>query len=93
MKVLVFSQFRTTLSFLQTALRSAGVQYSTLSGDMTRTQRTRALEGFAADPNLVVFLMSTRAGAVGINLTQANHVFLFEPVRLAAVAHVADCRP
>ncbi len=38
------------------------------------------LQAFAGDPPTTVFLLSVRAGAVGINLTQANNVFLLEPV-------------
>jgi SNF2 family DNA or RNA helicase len=78
-QVLVFTQFRTTLSYLQSVLPSRGYKFGTLSGDMTRGARTQALENFAMDPSTTVFLMSIRAGAVGINLTQANHIFLFEP--------------
>ncbi|CAN0524211.1 unnamed protein product, partial [Scytosiphon promiscuus] len=37
---------------------------------------------FANDPPTTVFLLSVRSGAVGINLTQANNVFLLEPVTL-----------
>lgn len=39
------------------------------------------VKAFANDPPTTVFLLSVRAGAVGINLTQANNVFLLEPVR------------
>ena len=38
-------------------------------------------QAFSKDPPTTVFLLSMRAGAVGINLTQANNVFLLEPVR------------
>jgi len=42
-------------------------------------QRAKALYDFQHDPPTTIFLLSMRAGAVGINLTQANHVFLMEP--------------
>ena len=42
-------------------------------------QRAKALHDFQNDPPTTVFLLSMRAGAVGINLTQANRVFLLEP--------------
>ena len=51
-----------------------------LAGFMTQTQRAKALRDFQNDPPTTVFLLSVRAGAVGINLTQANHVFLMEPL-------------
>ena len=40
-------------------------------------------KAFANDPPTTVFLLSVRSGAVGINLTQANNVFLLEPVSLS----------
>lgn len=78
-KVLIFSQFGETLKRLKTGLTDRGYQYRTLTGGMTRSQRTKALSDFQKDPPTTVFLLSTRAGAVGINLTQANHIFLMEP--------------
>ena len=39
----------------------------------------QAIEAFQKDPPTTVFLLSMRSGAVGINLTAANHVFLMEP--------------
>ena len=46
---------------------------------MSMKQRAKALNDFQNDPPTTVFLLSMRAGAVGINLTQANRVFLMEP--------------
>ena len=43
------------------------------------TKRAKALRQFQNDPPTTIFLLSMRAGAVGINLTQANRVFLMEP--------------
>lgn len=78
-KVLIFSQFAETLERLKIGLNKCGYGYRTLTGSMTRSQRTKALSDFQKDPPTTVFLLSTRAGAVGINLTQANHVFMMEP--------------
>jgi superfamily II DNA or RNA helicase len=46
---------------------------------MTMKKRAKALHDFQHDPPTTIFLLSMRAGAVGINLTQANRVFLMEP--------------
>lgn len=78
-KVLIFSQFAETLERLKIGLNKRGYGYRTLTGSMTRSQRTKALSDFQKDPPTTVFLLSTRAGAVGINLTQANHIFMMEP--------------
>ncbi|CAN0153840.1 unnamed protein product [Scytosiphon promiscuus] len=79
-KSLVFSQFNSSLEWLKRTLPKRGFQFRTLTGAMTRNQRTAALNAFAKDPPTTVFLLSVRSGAVGINLTQANNVFLLEPL-------------
>lgn len=50
-----------------------------MAGDMTQRKRTEAIESFQRNPATNVFLLSVRSGAVGINLTAANYVFLLEP--------------
>eukprot|EP00752_Nemacystus_decipiens_P018364 g16475.t1 len=79
-KSLVFSQFNSSLDWLKRTLPKKGFQFRTLTGSMSRKQRTDALSAFARDPPTTVFLLSVRSGAVGINLTQANNVFLLEPL-------------
>jgi SNF2 family DNA or RNA helicase len=46
---------------------------------MSMKKRAKALSDFQQDPPTTIFLLSMRAGAVGINLTQANRVFIMEP--------------
>ncbi|CAJ1949446.1 unnamed protein product [Cylindrotheca closterium] len=78
-KSLVFSQFNSTLEWLKQELPAHGFQFRTLAGSMTMKQRAKALHDFQADPPTTIFLLSMRAGNCGINLTQANRVFLMEP--------------
>ncbi|OEU08432.1 Helicase_C-domain-containing protein, partial [Fragilariopsis cylindrus CCMP1102] len=78
-KSLVFSQFSATLNYLKAELPNYGFQFRSLSGDMSMNQRAKALKDFQNDPPTTIFLLSMRAGAVGINLTQANRIFLMEP--------------
>ena len=73
-KCLVFSQFSQTLAWLQLELPKHGFKYRTLLGSMTKNERSKALAEFQSDPPTTIFLLSMRAGAVGVNLTQANHV-------------------
>ena len=51
----------------------------TITGDMSQTARARALRDFRNDPPTTIFLLSLRAGAVGLNLTTASEVFVLEP--------------
>ncbi|GMH68636.1 hypothetical protein TrLO_g5881 [Triparma laevis f. longispina] len=78
-KSLIFSQFSSTLEWLKQELPKNGFQFRTLSGGMSMTARAKALKDFQGDPPTTIFLLSLRAGAVGINLTEANRVFLMEP--------------
>jgi len=92
-KCLVFSQYTSTLKWLQAELPNHGFQYRTISGDMSMSSRSKALQDFQNDPPTTIFLLSMRAGAVGINLTQANHIFLmescFNPALVAQVSNYA----
>lgn len=78
-KSLVFSQFGSTLKWLEEELPKHGFQFRTLTSDMSMRKRAQALQDFQKDPPTTIFLLSMRAGAVGINLTQANNVFMMEP--------------
>ena len=78
-KALVFSQYSDTLEWLKRRLPGANFQFRALGGDMTLNMRSKAIADFQGDPPTTVFLLSTRAAALGINLTAASHVFLLEP--------------
>ncbi len=76
-KVLVFSQFTKLLALVRTRLEAAGVPYAYLDG---RTRdRAGAVTRFQEDPACPVFLVSLKAGGVGLNLTAAEYVFLLDP--------------
>ena len=87
-KVLVFSQFRSMLSLIEEQLQQRAIHYSVLTG-ATR-DRDAAIERFRQeDCNL--FLISLKAGGVGLNLTEADTVILYDPWwNPAAEAQAAD---
>lgn len=79
-KVLVFSHSVRLLKMLQmlfTATTAYTVAY--LDGGMSYEERARTVDGFNADPSQFVFLISTRAGGVGLNITSANKVVVADP--------------
>jgi SNF2 family DNA or RNA helicase len=78
-KALVFSQFATTIEWLKIRLPAEGFGFRSIDGSMPMRKRAAAIADFQGDPPTTVFLLSMRAGAVGINLTAASHVFLLEP--------------
>jgi superfamily II DNA or RNA helicase len=76
-KALVFSQFTSLLALLRSRLDAAGVMYEYLDG---RTRDRQApVHRFQTDPNCGVFLISLKAGGLGLNLTAAEYVFLLDP--------------
>ena len=76
-KVLVFSQFTSFLSILKDYLDTEGVVYEYLDG-RTRDRQAR-VERFQTDPDCKLFLISLKAGGLGLNLTAAEYVFLLDP--------------
>lgn len=59
-KSLIFSQFATTLQWLEAELPKHGFQFRKLSGDMSMSKRAKALRDFQTDPPTTVFLLSMR---------------------------------
>eukprot|EP00388_Colpodella_angusta_P003642 GDKJ01012729.1.p1 GENE.GDKJ01012729.1~~GDKJ01012729.1.p1 ORF type:complete len:2235 (-),score=577.10 GDKJ01012729.1:143-6847(-) len=78
-KILVFSQFQLVLDELERYLKWRGFSYSRLDGSTNRIIRELDIRDFnRAEDNTLVYLISTRAGGLGINLVSANHVVLFD---------------
>ena len=76
-KVLVFSQFTSLLAILRDRLDKAGISYAYLDG---RTRdREAPVEQFQNDPGLKLFLISLKAGGLGLNLHAAEYVYLLDP--------------
>ncbi|HEX8523339.1 MAG TPA: DEAD/DEAH box helicase [Tepidisphaeraceae bacterium] len=76
-KALVFSQFTSFLALVRKQLDEKKVPYEYLDGQ-TRDRQAR-VEHFQKDPSCKLFLISLRAGGLGLNLTEANYVFLLDP--------------
>jgi SNF2 family DNA or RNA helicase len=76
-KALVFSQFTELLALVRRGLDERGVAYAYLDGK-TRDRKT-CVERFQTDPACPVFLISLKAGGLGLNLTAAEYVFLLDP--------------
>ncbi len=76
-KALVFSQFTSLLAIVRAELDRAGIPYEYLDG---RTRdRAERVERFQTDPGCLLFLVSLKAGGLGLNLTAAEYVFLLDP--------------
>jgi len=76
-KALVFSQFVQTLKLLEAEMKKAGLTYSYLDGKTKNRQDV--VDAFQNDPSLSFFLISLKAGGVGLNLTAADYVIHLDP--------------
>ncbi len=75
-RVLIFSQFTSLLSLLKNELDVRNIRYSYLDGKTTFRQKV--VNEFKSS-ECPVFLMSLKAGGVGLNLVEADYVFLLDP--------------
>ncbi len=78
-KALVFSQFLGMLSLIKEKMKELGVDYEYFDGSSTVADRERAIKRFQEDENCRVFLISLKAGGVGLNLTAADYVYIVDP--------------
>ena len=76
-KLIIASSSSSSSFFFST--RRDGFGVAVLKGNMSATQRKSELDRFISDPRCTVFILSIRSGGVGLTLTAAQHVFLFEP--------------
>lgn len=76
-KVLVFSQFTSMLDIFEKDLANKKINYLRLDG--STKNRQEVVDEFNNNENIKVFLISLKAGGVGLNLTSANAVFLYDP--------------
>ncbi len=76
-KAIVFSQFTKLLGLLRPRLAEAGIACEYLDG--RTVDRKARVERFQQDPDCPVFLVSLKAGGLGLNLTAAGYVFLLDP--------------
>lgn len=77
-RMLLFSQFTMILDILQVVLNHINVRFIRLDGATRTDERQGLVDEFNEDPDITVFLLSTKAGGVGINLTAASVVVIFD---------------
>jgi len=79
-RVLLFSQFLGQLDIVEDFLTGMGLSYQRLDGNMSSLEKQKRIDQFnAPDSALFAFLLSTRAGGVGINLATADTVIILDP--------------
>lgn len=78
-KALVFSQFLGMLALIKEKLDQLGVKYVYFDGSTSAPDREKAIQSFQNDTSVRVFLISLKAGGLGLNLTAADYVYIVDP--------------
>lgn len=78
-KVLLFSQFVKQLDIYREHFDSKGWKYAYLDGSLSSEQRQKAVNEFQQNSSINYFLISLKAGGLGLNLTTADYVFIIDP--------------
>ena len=76
-KILIFSQFVSMLDVIKNELINKKIRFSYLTG--STKNREAVVNEFQSDDNIKVFLISLKAGGTGLNLTEADYVYLVDP--------------
>ncbi len=78
-KALIFSQFLGMLALIRAKLDELGVKYEYFDGSTSAPDRQTAIDSFQNNDEVRVFLISLKAGGVGLNLTAADYVYIVDP--------------
>lgn len=78
-KVLLFSQFVKQLDIYKQHFDAKGWKYAYLDGSLSNEQRQKAVTEFQQNEEIKYFLISLKAGGLGLNLTMADYVFIIDP--------------
>jgi non-specific serine/threonine protein kinase len=78
-KALIFSQFLGMLALIREKLGQLEVKYEYFDGSTSAPDREKAIQAFQNDEETRVFLISLKAGGVGLNLTAADYVYIVDP--------------
>ncbi|CAG0885015.1 unnamed protein product [Cyprideis torosa] len=77
-KILIFSQMVRLLNLVEIVVEHLGLKYCRLDGSTRLEERQQMMKIFNSDPSYRLFLLSTRAGGLGVNLTAADTVILYD---------------
>ncbi|KAG1469884.1 hypothetical protein G6F56_003000 [Rhizopus delemar] len=77
-KMLLFSQFTSMLDILELVMATLDIKFLRLDGETKVLERQAMIDEFNEDESIPIFLLSTKAGGFGINLTSANVVILYD---------------
>ncbi|MBU1085691.1 DEAD/DEAH box helicase [Patescibacteria group bacterium] len=91
-KLLIFSQFTSMLSILEDELNEQGLKFLILTGKTRGVDRQKMIDLFQKTNKFPIFLLSLKAGGLGLNLTKADYVIHYDPWWNPAVERQATDR-
>ncbi|MEJ1239263.1 DEAD/DEAH box helicase [Chryseolinea sp. T2] len=78
-KLLIFSQFTQMLHLIRDEFEKAGIEHCYLDGSTSLNKRQEEVDKFQNHESIKAFLISLKAGGVGLNLTKADYVYIVDP--------------
>lgn len=78
-KVLLFSQSRAMLDILESFVIEQNYEYRRMDGSTSAASRANLVNEFNQNENIFLFLLTTKVGGLGLNLTGANKIIIFDP--------------
>ena len=78
-KILIYSQFVQQLQIIKKAFDKEGLKYCYFDGSFSAKERQKQVKIFQETPEIPIFLVSLKAGGVGLTLTAADYVFIIDP--------------
>ena len=91
-KVIVFCEYTDSVEYLAEEFAKAGIEAVKYTGEYTPIRKQRAVDAFMIDPDTRVFIGTTKAAGVGLNLTAANYVTFASLPWTAAIKRQAEDR-
>lgn len=92
-RILLFSASTQMLDLIEDFLRSAGYRFLRMDGSTSKPRREELVQEFKRDNGIFLFLLSTKAMGLGLNLTEANFVIIFDVEWYVAVFDLKICPP
>lgn len=78
-KVLIFSRTKKMLNVIEKLIQDRSYRYCRMDGDVPVVRRQAIIEQYNTDQDIFLFCLTTKVGGLGINLTSANKVIIFDP--------------
>lgn len=78
-RVLIFTQTRQMLDIMERFIKSLGFEYRRMDGTTPVSKRVTLIDEYNTNREIFVFLLTTKVGGLGVNLTSADRVILFDP--------------